>query len=97
MVRTSIVALSFLLGVACALPAAEIDADDLRPGLVTTYEDASRRELVRLEPTMALAKTVCAAIFAFQSISSLTCGSMPATVGLRPSTLVLVTARSVVS
>src|SRR5262249_57054587 len=53
--------LTFLLSLLFARHAAaapKIDPDDLRRGLVTTYKDGARpapRELVRREPTVALA------------------------------------------
>src|SRR5262245_47644021 len=35
--------------------APDVDAEDLRPGLLTTHRDLIHREIVRLEPTIALA------------------------------------------
>lgn len=54
MARKSILALAFILTIAGRGRAADIDVDDLRPGLVTTHRDAAQREIMWLEPTIAM-------------------------------------------
>jgi mono/diheme cytochrome c family protein len=51
--RTALTLALFLLVVG-AVRAADVNVDDLRPGLVTTHQDGSKRQVVRLEPTVAL-------------------------------------------
>ncbi len=54
--RSTMAALVAFFLAAARLSAADVELDDLRPGLVATYRDGAKPpvEIVRLEPTVAL-------------------------------------------